>query len=202
MARTQKQKPLTKKQEAFIEAMADPTVKSQTEAAKRVGYSPKTARVIASQNLTKLNIYQPILERKKRALAHYEVTREEVIGSAVFQMRSSIADVIDKNGVLDLEKAFENGAIDLVKEMEVDVNVDSHTGDKEYTYKIKMLTNQDGRKEVANYIKVENLPNTPEALTDEQLARELLRRMVENYGWTKEKTVKLIEERFPDVKID
>jgi hypothetical protein len=47
-------------------------------------------------------------------------------------------------------------------------------------------------------IKGESTTNS-QSLSDGQLARELLRRMVENYGWTEDKTIKMIAERFPDV---
>lgn len=55
---------LTPKQKAF----ADEYLKcgNATEAARRAGYSEKTAVVIGAQNLTKLNVLQYIGERQKQ----------------------------------------------------------------------------------------------------------------------------------------
>ncbi len=115
--------------------------------------SRKVAQVNASQLLSKPIILQAVQNRIQRAFKHARVKPEELVGAAAFQMRSSIDDVIDESGVPDLQKARETGAIDLIKEIETRVHVDSHTGDKEYTYKIKMMTSEDGRKEVTNLMK-------------------------------------------------
>jgi phage terminase small subunit len=75
-----KQKPLTKRQKAFVEAMADPTVKSATEAAKRAGYSEKGAKVKASQMVTSGNFSEYIEQRKKEIAEYSGITPEFVIG--------------------------------------------------------------------------------------------------------------------------
>lgn len=80
MAKQNKQRPLTKRQKAFVEAMADPTVKSQAEAARRAGYAPSGAKVEASKNLTKPNLVVEIENRKQEIAQYSGITAEFVIG--------------------------------------------------------------------------------------------------------------------------
>lgn len=146
---------LTLRQKRLVEEMSDPKTKSVRQAALKAGYAKSTASVDVYKILEKPSVSEAIQQRIDRALKHHKVTPEEIIGSAVFQMRASLDDVINARGEPDLDKARANGAIDLIKELETKVSVDKDTGDKEYTYKIKMLTNQDGRKEVAAYAGVD-----------------------------------------------
>ena len=56
MSKAPEDRPLTRKQEAFVaEILKDPTI-SQTKAAINAGYSPKSAPEIASENLRKPNV--------------------------------------------------------------------------------------------------------------------------------------------------
>jgi hypothetical protein len=145
----------TPQQEKFIEAMADPNTKNPTEAARKAGCPAKNARITASRWLTKANISEEIRERKERALAHHRLTPEEVLGSAAFQMRSSMADVLDDDGSFSIEKARATGAVDLIKRHKETIRTINHKDGSTETVKtvlIELLTNQDGRKEVADYI--------------------------------------------------
>lgn len=149
-----KRKP-THQQERFIEAMANPETKNHTQAAIIAGCPPKNARITACQWLTNANISDEIQKRKERALAHHQVRIEEVIGSAAFQMRSSIDDLLDENGSFSIDKARLTGAIDLIKRHKEKTRTFKHkTGWTETvkTVEVEIMTNQDGRKEVANYI--------------------------------------------------
>lgn len=153
----------TKKQEAFIEAMADPNTKSIRQAALKAGYAPSTANVEIYKTVENPRISEAIKERRARAIAHHQVTPEETLGSAVFQMRSSIDDVLDEEGSFSIEKARETGAIDLLKKhketRKTTFNPDTKQVETTVVVEVEMLSNQDGRKEVANYIGLEKFTN-------------------------------------------
>jgi len=160
----------TTQQAKFIEAMSDPNTKNQTQAAIKAGCPPKTARITASKWLTKANILDAIDERKKRVIAHSDITPEEVIGGAAFQMRSSMDDLLDENGSFSIEKARATGAVDLLKRHKETNRTISHkdgTTETVKTVQIEILTNQDGRKELAEYIGLDKLRN-PRLSQDEQ----------------------------------
>jgi phage terminase small subunit len=61
-----------------------------TQAAIRAGYSPKNARVIASQNLSKLNIRTAIAEARSKQQERTQITADEVLREA---WNIAIADV-------------------------------------------------------------------------------------------------------------
>lgn len=187
-------KSLTLKEQKFVEAMANPKTKSATEAAIKAGYSSRTARVQASQNLTKLNISEAIQKRRERAIRHYHVTPEELIGSAVFQMRSSMNDLIDEEGYFDLEKARETGAIDLVKEMEVITNVDLQTMNKTVRHKIKFESPAAARKELADYLGIKQLPRINDADLTKLIAT--WKRLAAKFGTTFEEEMRVYLDQY------
>lgn len=182
--------------------------KSQTDAYLKAYpqvKSRKVAQVNSARLLSNAIIADAVQKRIQIALAHNGVTPEEVVGSATRQMRSSIDDVLDDDGSFSIEKARETNAVDLIKKQKETIKTfTDKDGNTEITktVEVEMMTNQDGRKEVANYLGMAHLATNPQSLTDEELARELLRRVTENYGWEKEKAVKLIKERFPGIELE
>jgi phage terminase small subunit len=154
-------KQLSKRREKFVEEMANPRTRTQTEAyQKAYGCSYDTARANAPQLLANASISEAIKNRIKRAMKHHAVTPEEVLGSAVFQMRTSMDDLIDEDGSFDLEKARTTGAIDVVKKLEIEEITDFGTGNIIRKTKVELLLSESGRKEVANYIGMEQAPRT------------------------------------------
>lgn len=144
-------KKLTIQQAKFVEAMAHPHTKNQTQAAIEAGCSPKSARITASKWLTKANILDAIRKRKRQAIESTHATIEEVIGAAVFQMRSSIDDVLDIDGSFSLKKARETGRIDLIKRLNESTITDKR-GNTKRVVQIEILSPADARREVAEYI--------------------------------------------------
>jgi len=68
---------LTPKQQRFVdEYLID---LNATQAAIRAGYSEKTAKVIAAQNLSKLNVQEAIEEAKKQVSKRTELTVDMVV---------------------------------------------------------------------------------------------------------------------------
>lgn len=63
---------LTDRQEKFVAALIE--TGSGAEAARRAGYSPHTARAIASENLTKPNVLAAIEERRAMIAREHAVT--------------------------------------------------------------------------------------------------------------------------------
>lgn len=108
---------LTKRQEKFVAAAADPNVKSYTEAAKIAGYSPKTAGAIAGENLQKPEIFEAIEKRKKILAELAQVTDQHIFGATAEIAFSSIEDALDDSGYLDIAKAKKNGSISLIKKI-------------------------------------------------------------------------------------
>ncbi len=68
---------LTPKQARFVEEYGVDL--NATQAAIRAGYSPRTAKVIASQNLTKLNIQAAIAEAQAARAKRTKVTGDAVV---------------------------------------------------------------------------------------------------------------------------
>jgi len=164
MPRTAKPKrKLTSRQIALIEQLADPKLKSNTQAAIAAGYSPKIARQQVCDSLALPHITQAVQKRIARARAFYHVEPEEIIGSTVFQMRSSMDDVLDESGSFSITKARETGAIDLLKKhKEIIREVTAADGSIERikTVEVELLTNQDARRDLANYFGVERFADS------------------------------------------
>jgi len=108
---------LTKRQDKFVDAIISPETKSQTEAALKANYSPNTAKVIASENLTKPYIVEEIQKRKERLARLAEVHEKEVMGATVEIAFASIEDALDDDGNLDFAKAKANGSVSLIKKI-------------------------------------------------------------------------------------
>lgn len=105
---------LTDKQQAFINEYLKTW--NATEAARRAGYSEKTAYSIGHENLSKPDIADEI----KRRIEEETMSADEVLHRLTRQARGSFADMIRLAGglpLLDWERAVENGTIDNVKEI-------------------------------------------------------------------------------------
>ena len=84
---------LTEKQQRFIdEYLID---LNATQAAIRAGYSVKTAREQASQNLTKLNIQQAISEKMAERSKRTGVNQDRIVLELAKIAFVNAADVID-----------------------------------------------------------------------------------------------------------
>lgn len=108
---------LTKRQQKFVEAVADPKVKSNTEAAKRAGYSKRTAAQIAEENLRKPEIFEAIEKRKAKLAELAQVSVVQVLGATAEIAFASIEDALDDRGYIDIPKAKQNGSISLIKKI-------------------------------------------------------------------------------------
>jgi phage terminase small subunit len=103
----------TLKQEKFIEGVVQHG--NAAKAARDAGYSPKTAKVIASENLTKPNVREHIERRKVAAMASAHIHTDVIVGSLVDIAMATLDDVLDSKGRFDIKKARANGSIHAVK---------------------------------------------------------------------------------------
>jgi phage terminase small subunit len=103
---------LTDKQRVFIEEYL--ICWNASEAARRAGYSEKTAQQMGSENLLKPVIRQAIDQR----LAEKRMSADEVLAQLSAQAGADLADFLSKRGrgvTLDLSKAKAAGKLHLIK---------------------------------------------------------------------------------------
>jgi Terminase small subunit len=203
---TPKKRKLSLRENRFVEAMANPEVKSAAEAARRAGYSEKSARFIAYKTLAKVYISEAIERRKRRAIIHSRVTPQEVLGSAVFNMRSSINDALDEDGNFSIEKARATGVIDLIKKYKQTIRTTYMDGVKQETItiiEIEIASPAEARQEVARYLKIMDKKGTASnfyiIMTDAERAADLIRRMVERHNWSEERALEAVKEKYPHI---
>jgi phage terminase small subunit len=91
-------RPLTGKQQRFIdEYLID---LNSTQAARRAGYSPKTAAKIGSENLQKPDVQREIARRKQETAGVAGVTRERVLAELAAIAFSDVRELYDESGRL------------------------------------------------------------------------------------------------------
>jgi phage terminase small subunit len=129
---------LSKKQQAFVEFYLQTW--NATEAAKRAGYSRKTAYSIGSENLTKPEIKAAIDAR----LAELKMSSDEVMIRLSQMARGDMRDFMDithdGKAFINLTKAAKRGKLHLIKEIEQTRDT-KKIGDTEYiteTFRVKL----------------------------------------------------------------
>ncbi len=76
---------LTPKQQAFVDEYLISL--NATQAAIKAGYSPKTARQIGEQNLSKLDIKRAISDAQQKRIQRTQVTQDEVISGLLLEAK-------------------------------------------------------------------------------------------------------------------
>lgn len=137
MSEKEKTVKLTRKQQVFI----DEYLKSfnATDAARRAGYSEKTAYSMGWQNLRKLEIKAAIQAR----LDEVHMGTDEALALLAQQARGDVGEFLDVSSVgfsLDLEEAKKKGITRLIREIEQKVvTINGQKEDREIiTTKIKL----------------------------------------------------------------
>jgi phage terminase small subunit len=107
---------LTDKQKVFVEEYL--TCWNATEAARRAGYSERSAQQIGTENLSKPVIAEAI----KTRVAEKVMSADEVLVRLATHARATLEDVgeIADTGTftVDLKKARDNGTLGVIKEIE------------------------------------------------------------------------------------
>lgn len=104
---------LTAKQQAFVNAYL--VCLNATEAARRAGYSEKTAAAIGWENLRKPEIAVLI----RQGMAERAMPADEVLARIAEQARGTMEDFLDDAGDIDLKQARDRGKLHLIKSRSV-----------------------------------------------------------------------------------
>lgn len=125
---------LSAKQQAFVTHYL--TCWNASEAARRAGYSDKSAYSIGWENLRKPEIQAAINER----VAETHASADEVLARLTSHSRATMADFISVAGQhLDLEKAEERGVLHLIKKFRVrTVTVSKPEGEDVETHTVEI----------------------------------------------------------------
>ncbi len=97
---------LTPKQRKFCEQYLIDL--NGTQAAIRAGYSPKTANRIASENLSKPDIKQKIIELQVKARNKADITKEEVINVLSCIIRADAANLFQDGELKSVDQLTES----------------------------------------------------------------------------------------------
>ena len=129
---------LTPKQERFIEEYLIDL--NATDAARRAGYSPKTAEVIGYENLRKPQIAAAIAERQAKLAEKTEITQERIVTELAKLGFANMMDYIRLNGdgtaYIDLSKMTRDQAA-AIGELTIDEYTDKMTDEGVPVKKIK-----------------------------------------------------------------
>lgn len=142
--------------ERFIGKMADPSTKSQAEAAREAGYSAKTAAQAASRMLTNVEIRAAVEKRKLEAADVSTIDPAAVIGLTVLRAMTTIDDCLDENGKFDTQKARHTGAIHLVK------SLTRTMGKYGESVRFEMYSASEAQRELGEYLGIKNTPRENE----------------------------------------
>lgn len=113
---------LTNRQKAFVEFYLQTW--SATEAAKRAGYSVKTAYAQGSRLLNYAEVKAAIAGR----IAELKASADEVLMRLAAHSRGSIADFLTERGDIDLTAAREAGKLHLIKKIKRTTRTDDKDG--------------------------------------------------------------------------
>ncbi|WP_179022045.1 terminase small subunit [Winogradskyella forsetii] len=111
-------RPLNAKQKRFCEELV--VDMNQTQAAIRAGYSKKTARIQASQLLTKLNVKHYVEELKAEILEKSKMSIDECIQKLTSMARYDITDFFDEKGVMKNLSDIPEGSRLAIESLDVD----------------------------------------------------------------------------------
>lgn len=122
---------LNLKQQAFVEYYV--MCWNASEAARRAGYSIKTATAIGWENLRKPEIKAAIAARA----GEIKATTDEVLLRLAAHSRGSIADVLDDEDELSLNAARDAGKLHLVKKVKQTTRTDPE-GNRTTTFEVEL----------------------------------------------------------------
>jgi hypothetical protein len=151
---------LTPKQKKFVEGVVKHG--NATKAAKDAGYSAKTARFIASENLTKPNILELVEKRREEAMRRAQIHTDVIVGSLAEIATASLADVIPEDEFM--ARARELGTDHLVKKLKVKTRYISNgpgkEPDREVTHEFEMYSRLDALNQLRDNFGMKEEPRT------------------------------------------
>lgn len=140
---------LTLKQEMFINAYL--VCRNATEAARRAGYSRKTARQMGTENLSKPSISEAIRAR----VAEAEADADEVVRRLVDHSRGSMGEFLsfDKRGDVAFDLASAPDKLHLIKKFKKTVKTFGEDG-SEVTYELELYDAQAALDKLGRYFRM------------------------------------------------
>lgn len=109
------EKQLNHKEQIFVDAVAKGV--GHEQAAIKAGYSPKSARTLATRLLKKVEIAEALQKRREYFRSIADVEAKDIIGAQAEIAFGSIEDALDESGRLDYPKAVKNGSAKLIKKI-------------------------------------------------------------------------------------
>lgn len=166
---TTSKKRLTPREQAFISYyLIDPNA---TQAARLAGYSPKTARQIGYENLTKPHIMAEIKRRRATMMDALQMDADEIVTRLTRHARANVGAFLDEEGRFDLATARANGDLDTLKKIKITETVTTEN-DKPVTTRRIELELHDVQGALVTLAKRFNLfPNRVETNLAEELAK-------------------------------
>ena len=143
---------LTDKQKMFCrEYLVD---LNATQAAIRAGYSQKTARSIAQENLTKPDIGEYIQQLMKERSDRTNVTADKVIQEIAKMAFFNMQDVLDENGAMKSLEEWEREDLAAVQEIVEDVVKTEDDGSQVLKRKIKLSDKKSNLEMLGKHLKI------------------------------------------------
>lgn len=127
--------PLTKKEQLFVDYLFILDLNGY-QAAKKAGYSEKSAYTIASNLLRKVNINKAVQAR----LAEVHLSADEALAILAKHARGDIGDFMNDFGGVDITEARKQGKTGLIKKLEIKtITINGKQEDQEiHTEKIEL----------------------------------------------------------------
>lgn len=183
---------LTLKQRKFCLAFIGEANGNGVEAARSAGYrgDDPSLRVIASQNLTKLNIQQYINQLRadaERAATGKILSATEVLVGLTRIAEADIAEVFELDGSFDLASARKRGKTRLIKTMSFDKDTGKLT-------KLELHNAHGAHVDLGKYHKL--FTDRIEIVKPTEAARSALETILSETGMSEEKARQIVASRF------
>lgn len=149
---------LTEKQKRFVEEYLIDL--NATQAAIRAGYSEKTARQVASQNLSKLNIQDAIQKGMKERSERTKVTQDEVLKELAGIAFDDVGNYLQ---FYPDEKSKYGVKIDIKDSREIDTRNISEVSIGKDGFKFKLYCKDKALVKVAEHLGMFNQENNEES---------------------------------------
>lgn len=163
---------MTPKQKRFCEEYVIDL--NATQAAIRAGYSKKTARTIAAQNLAKLNIQTEVQRLRSEISERNKITIDECVSLLTSMARFDIADCYNEDGSLKSIHEIPKEARLAIEALDIEESRNLSLSDEgaisAVTKKIKTSNRRETLKELLKYLggyKEDNEQKAPKVTANE-----------------------------------
>lgn len=184
-------KKLTQKEQKFVDGISKGL--GNERAAIDAGYSPKSARTLAARLLQKVAIHTAIQKRRDYFRSISDVEAQEIIGAQAEIAFASIEDALDDAGILDFQKAKENGSAKLIKKISRTQNQFGENVAVEFYSRAEALG------QLTEILGLKQMPKANES-TVADLANIVAKRLIES-GWSEDDARDQVAKIYPEVPV-